>query len=115
MKIDTNTVTDQIVQEKPSSFVCHSGGWVVYEKANFKGRQLFFFDGSSSVLTYFFCVQVSSVHVDNAYEFTKLFFSMNTRECFPTHVQYNDQEMVWHHQYQLQIVMQVFSVVTDVI
>ena len=53
MKIDTNSVADQIVQEKPSSFVCHSGGWVVYEKANFKGRQLFFFDGSSSVLTYF--------------------------------------------------------------
>ena len=40
---------------------------------------------------------------------------MNTCECFSTHVQYNDQEMVWHHQYQLQIIMQVFSVVTDVI
>ena len=47
-------MTDQIVQEKPSSFVCHSGGWGVYEKANFKGRQLFFFDGRSPVLTCIF-------------------------------------------------------------
>jgi hypothetical protein len=33
------------LQEKPSSFVSLSGGWVVYEKPNFKGRQLFYFDG----------------------------------------------------------------------
>ena len=37
---ETNT------QEKPSSFVSLSGGWVVYEKNNFKGRQLFYFDGN---------------------------------------------------------------------
>ena len=92
MKIDTNTVTDQIVQEKPSSFVCHSGGWVVYEKANFKGRQLFYFDGSSSVLTYisFLYTGIISTHR----QFTNLCIYMNTRECFPTHVQYNEQGMV---------------------
>ena len=33
------------LQEKPSSFFVMHAGWVVYEKANFKGKCLYFYDG----------------------------------------------------------------------
>jgi len=32
------------VQEKPSSYVVHHGGWVIYEKPNFKGKVLYHHD-----------------------------------------------------------------------
>ena len=33
------------LQEKPSSFLVLHGGWVLYEKQNFKGKCLYFYDG----------------------------------------------------------------------
>jgi len=33
------------IQEKPNSYVVHNGGWVIYEKANFKGKMMFHHDG----------------------------------------------------------------------
>ena len=33
------------LQEKPSNFFVLHGGWVIYEKANFKGKHLFFHEG----------------------------------------------------------------------
>ena len=33
------------LQDKPSSFYVMHAGWVVYEKANFKGKCLYFYDG----------------------------------------------------------------------
>jgi len=33
------------IQEKPSSYVVHHGGWVIYEKANFKGKMMYHHDG----------------------------------------------------------------------
>ena len=33
------------LQEKPSSFLVLHGGWVIYEKQNFKGKCLYFYDG----------------------------------------------------------------------
>ena len=33
------------LQDKPSSFLVMHAGWVVYEKPNFKGKCLYFYDG----------------------------------------------------------------------
>ena len=33
------------LQDRPSSFVVHNGGWVVYEKPNYKGKCLYQHDG----------------------------------------------------------------------
>ena len=33
------------IQEKPSSFRVLNGGWVIYEKPNFKGKCLYFYEG----------------------------------------------------------------------
>ena len=33
------------LHNKPASFVVHNGGWVVFEKANFKGKFLYHHDG----------------------------------------------------------------------
>jgi len=32
------------IQEKPSTYVVHNGGWVIYEKANFKGKFMYHHD-----------------------------------------------------------------------
>ena len=33
------------IQEKPSSHLVIHGGWVIYEKPNFKGKCLYNYDG----------------------------------------------------------------------
>ena len=33
------------IQEKPSSFRVLNGGWVIYEKPNFKGKCLYYYEG----------------------------------------------------------------------
>ena len=36
------------MQEKPSSFRVMNGGWVIYEKPNFKGKCLYNYEGTTS-------------------------------------------------------------------
>ena len=43
------------IQEKPSSYVVHHGGWVVYEKPNFKGKLLYHHD-CRFLLSYFITI-----------------------------------------------------------
>ena len=35
------------LQDRPASFLVHSGGWVVYEKPNYKGRWLYQQEGET--------------------------------------------------------------------
>jgi len=42
---DAQTFKHVNLHDKPASFLVVNGGWVVYEKQNFKGRCLFYFDG----------------------------------------------------------------------
>ena len=39
------------IQEKPSTYVVHHGGWVIYEKANCKGKFMYHHDGSVFSIT----------------------------------------------------------------
>ena len=39
------------IHEKPSSFRVLNGGWVIYEKPNFKGKCLYFYEGRALFVT----------------------------------------------------------------
>lgn len=53
------------IHEKPSSFRVLNGGWVIYEKPNFKGKCLYFYEGMVLInISVVFCV-IHAIHSVN--------------------------------------------------
>ena len=55
------------IEEKPSCFKVIHGGWVIYEKPNFKGKCLYFYEGRRT--------QYARLHFNDIFIGAELFFN----------------------------------------